>query len=308
VSTAYSNLINGYIALGKYDEAKAIAERAFASKVDSPSVHRDLLLLAYIEGDTAAANREIQGQAGKAEEYQSLIVEANHAWYLGQSRKARELTARSVALARQRGLTIAAAGFLATESLHEAVFEDCGVARALAREATAGADKDTLRAVFPAAVALSWCGDAAGAQKLAADIGREMEPTDTMWNDRTLPAIRAAIELKRGQPAGAIELIKPAERNERSFPVTVYVLGMAHLRARRGADALAAFQKVLDHKGAYYGPYYALAYGGAARAAVLAGDAAKAKKSYQDFLALWKDADPDQPLLAQARQELAGLQ
>jgi hypothetical protein len=128
-----------------------------------------------------------------------------------------------------------------------------------------------------------------------------------MWNDRTLPAIRAAIELKRGQPAAAIEVLKPAERNERSFPVTVYELGTAHLHARSGAEALAAFQKVLDQKGAYYGPYYPLAYVGAARAAVVTGDAARAKKSYQDFLALWKDADPDQPLLAQARKELAGL-
>src|SRR5262249_39231648 len=147
------------------------------------------------------------------------------------------------------------------------------------------------------------------AQKIADEISKQ-SATDTLWNAVFLPSIRAVIELKRDQPAKAIELLASAAPYERaSFGwQTVYLRGLAHLHARHGAEAAAEFRKILDHKGSYWGPFYPLAYVGLARSASLGGDTVKAKKSYQDFLALWKDADPDLSILAEARMEYAALQ
>jgi predicted Zn-dependent protease len=123
-----------------------------------------------------------------------------------------------------------------------------------------------------------------------------------------LPSIRAAIELNRNEPARAVELLRSASPYERAYPYAVYLRGLAYLRARQGTEAAAEFQKILDHKGANWGPFYPLSYVGLARASTLAGDNSRARKPYQDFLALWKDADPDIPILKQAKAEYAKLQ
>jgi eukaryotic-like serine/threonine-protein kinase len=102
-------------------------------------------------------------------------------------------------------------------------------------------------------------------------------------------------------------LLRSAAQYERPYPYAAYLRGLAYLRARRGAEAAAEFQKILDHKGANWGRWYAPSYVGLARAAALAGDSGRARKAYQDFLALWKDADPDLPILKEARQEYAKL-
>ncbi len=131
-----------------------------------------------------------------------------------------------------------------------------------------------------------------------------------------LPEIRAAIELQRGQPAKAVELLASASPYERAYPEVVYLRGLAYLRLHKGAEAAAEFRKILDHKGASWGStwrypnwglHYSLSYLGLARASALAGDAAKARKAFQDFFALWKDADTDIPILQQAKAEYAKL-
>jgi tetratricopeptide (TPR) repeat protein len=159
------------------------------------------------------------------------------------------------------------------------------------------------------------CGDATGAEKLAGQTTKRF-PNGTLWNAVQLPEIRAAIELQRGQPARAEELLASASPYERAYPEAVYLRGLAYLRLRKGAEAAAEFRKILDHKGASWGStwrypnwglYYSISYLGLARASVLAGDTAKAKKAFQDFFELWKDADPDIPILQQAKAEYAGL-
>jgi eukaryotic-like serine/threonine-protein kinase len=135
----------------------------------------------------------------------------------------------------------------------------------------------------------------------------KLQPTATLWNAVGLPLLRATIELKRDQPAKAIELLQAAVPYERSNSGVIYLRGLAHLRMKHGPEAVAEFQKILDHKGAYWGTLYPLAYVGLARAAALSGDTVKAKKAYQDFLALWKDADSDLPILAEARKEYGEL-
>ena len=131
-----------------------------------------------------------------------------------------------------------------------------------------------------------------------------------------LPAIRAAIALKRDQPAKAVELLASTSPYERAYPEVVYLRGLAYLDLREGAEAAAEFKKILDHKGAnwgsswqhpYWAQFYSLSYIGLARAAALAGDTAKAKKSFQDFFALWKNADPNIPILIAAKSEYAKL-
>jgi eukaryotic-like serine/threonine-protein kinase len=134
-----------------------------------------------------------------------------------------------------------------------------------------------------------------------------------LWKAVKRPTIQAIAELKRNNPAKAIELLQSAAPYERAYPYVMYLRGLAYLDARDGDKAGVEFRKILDHRGAYWimvsaGAYYALSYLGLARAAAMSGDTAKAKKAYQDFLTLWKDADPDLAPLIQARKEYAALQ
>ena len=160
-----------------------------------------------------------------------------------------------------------------------------------------------------AAVALALCGGAAQAAK-ALKRGQEalaQRPDNTLLKAIQLPMLRATAELKRGQPDNAIELLQPVMHYERRYPEVVYLRGLVYLQARKGTEAAGEFQKIIDHKGAYWGPFYAVSYVGLARGAALAGDITRAKRAYQDFLALWKDADADIPILIAARKEYAAL-
>jgi hypothetical protein len=159
------------------------------------------------------------------------------------------------------------------------------------------------------------CGDAAQAEKLAAETSKVFSD-GTIWNSVQLPEIRAAIALHRDRPAESVDLLASASPYERSYLEAVYLRGVAYLRLRKGAEAVAEFQKIVDHKGAnwgatwvhpYWGQYYSLSYLGMARGFAYAGDTAKAGNAFQDFFALWKDADPDIPILKQAKAEYAEL-
>jgi eukaryotic-like serine/threonine-protein kinase len=159
------------------------------------------------------------------------------------------------------------------------------------------------------------CGDTTGAQKLAADMSKRF-PNGITWNAVQLPEIRAAIELQRGQPAKAVELLASASPYERAYPEAVYLRGLAYLRLHKGPEAAAEFQKILDHMGASWastwrfpnwGLYYSISYVGLARASALAGDTAKARKAFKDFFELWKDADQNLPILIEAKKDHAAL-
>ena len=164
-------------------------------------------------------------------------------------------------------------------------------------------------------MALAMCGDASKAEKLAAETSKRL-PNGTIWNAVKLPEIRAAIELKADRPEKAVELLASATPYERAYPEAVYLRGLAYLRMHKGAEAAAEFQKILDHKGAnwgtewpspFHGMYHSLSYLGLARGAALAGDTAKARRAYSDFLKLWKDADEDLPVLMEAKREFAAM-
>jgi serine/threonine protein kinase/tetratricopeptide (TPR) repeat protein len=301
VAVPYGNQARAYTALDRFDEANAVAEKAFAQKLDPPYIHTVLLRIAYIQGDRAEAEKHIRWLTGKPEEYQSLQVQAQNASFLGQLRKGKEFMQRAEEIARRRNLPESAARFQVTEMWIGAWVGNCEAARNRAVAATVP-DQDSAATLQVLPLAL--CGNTAAAHK-AADETSKRYPVDTLWNAVYLPSIRAAIELNRNEPARAVELLKSASPYERAYPYAVYLRGLAYLRARQGMEAAVEFQKILDRRGASWGPFYPLSYVGLARASTLVGDNGRARKAYQDFLALWKDADPDIPILREAKAEYA---
>ena len=160
-----------------------------------------------------------------------------------------------------------------------------------------------------AAQALALAGDITQAEAIADDLA-ERFPKNTMLHAVELPTIRGIIEIQRGHPAAAIELLRAASPYELGYDglQAVYVRGQAYLGTGAGVEAAVEFQKILDHRGvAPVSPLYPLAHLGLARAYALSGDSAKSRRFYQDFLALWRDADPDVPILLEAKSEYAKL-
>jgi tetratricopeptide (TPR) repeat protein/predicted Ser/Thr protein kinase len=294
----YRRQLDAYICLDRLPEAKQAGERARTKGVDGPRIHQRLLEMAYVEEDQAAIAREVQWFAGKPEEYLSLGLQAAYRNVHGQRRESHNLYQRAAEMALRRGLREAAAEFEEADARADALSGNCRTARGLGRPA----------------VALAMCGDAAPAEKLAAETSKRV-PNGTIWNAVQLPEIRAAMALQR-DPAASVELLASASPYERSYIDASYFRGLAYLRLHKGAEAAAEFHKIVDHKGASWGAtwvhpnwglYYSQSNLGLARAYSLAGDTANARRAFQDFFELWKDADADSPLLADARKEYAKL-
>jgi hypothetical protein len=300
VEPPYRRQLDAYICLDRLAEAKQLAEKLRAQGLGGARIHQRFLEIAYVEGDDAAAAREIQWFAGKPVEYLSFGLQAANRNALGQRRESSKLYQRAAETARRHGLQNVVAEFEEADARADALSGNCQTVRRLGRPS----------------LALAMCGDAVQAEKLAEETSK-LFPNGTLWNAVQLPAIRAAIALKRDQPAKAVELLASASPYERAHPDAVYLRGLAYLGLHEGAAAATEFEKILDHKGANWGSswqhpdwgqFYSLSYLGLARGSVLAGDPAKAGKAYQEFLALWKNADPDIPILKQAKAEYAKLQ
>ena len=289
-----ASLIGAYARMDRFDEARAAGDQALADGLDAAPVHLNLLRLAYSRGDAPAADHEIRWFAGKPEEYLSAIAQGSHALALGQRRRAADLLRQAAEMAKRRGLT--AGGSL--NAIDEALLGFCpapGIPR------------------VPALLVTALCGDPAAALTAADEAAKRS--TASSLHGLQLPMVRAIVELRRDRPEAALELLKPAMRHELFAPLVTYISGLAHLAAGSGAEASEEFQKVIERRGIHWqfmpvlprdtGPLRALAYVGLARSAALAGDTAGAKQAYEDFLALWKDADPDIPVLVEARKEYA---
>jgi tetratricopeptide (TPR) repeat protein len=295
----YRRQLDAYICLDRLPEATQLAQKLRSLGLDGVRIHQRFLEMAYVQDDQAGIAREIQWYAGKPGEYLSFGLQAAWRNVLGQRRESHKLFERAAEAAKHFGLRNAASEFEEADARADALSGNCQTTRRLGRPA----------------LALAMCGDAAQAEKLAAGTSK-LRPNGTIWNAVQLPEIRAAIALNRDQPAKSVELLSPASPYERSYLDAVYLRGLAYLRLQKGAEAAAEFQKIVDHKGAnwgsrwqypYWGQFYSLSYLGIARGSALAGDTAKARKAFQDFFELWKDADPDIPILKQAKAEYAGL-
>ena len=301
VEPPYRRLLDAYICLDRLSEAGQIAAKVRALGIDGSRIHQRFLELAYVEDDKAAIAREIQWYAGKPEEYLSFGLQAADLNVHGQRRESRKLYQRAADTARHLGFRYVAGEYEEADALADALSGSCQNARRLGRPA----------------LAMAMCGEAAAAEKLAAKTSKAL-PNGTIWNAVQLPEIQAMIALHRDEPAKikSLELLASASPYERAYPDAIYVRGLAYLSMHRGAEAAAEFQKIVDHKGAnwgatwvhpHWGQYYSLSYLGMARGYALAGDLAGAKKAFQDFFGLWKDADPDIPVLKQAKAEYAKL-
>ena len=238
-----------------------------------------------------------------------LATQADTEGWYGKLRNAHELTGRAMDSAQHNDAKETAAAYQAAAALREVESGNRRQARAEANAALKLAPNHDVQAM--AALALARAGDTAGAEKLAAELAKTF-PLDTLVQRYWLPTIRAAGALGRKDPNRAIELLKVASTIELGLPAQLtpaYLRGEAYLMLHDGNRAAAEFQKFIDHRGLVMNfPWGALARLGLARAYALQGDTAKARAAYHDFLTLWKDADPDIPILKQAKGEYAKLQ
>src|SRR5260370_1104750 len=250
--------------------------------------------------------QQIDWARGRPDEYLAQAWQAEAAGFCGQLRKERKFSHRTVELAAQHEQKEAAAQFLAGQAVTEAVFGRSDQVRGLV--ARACGILRSRAAVAIAANAFSRCGDSGRAQPLMGEYSKRL-PKNAFWNVVNAALCRAQIALHSANAAEAIELLESARRFESSGNFgPQYIRGQAYLKLNKGAEAAAEFQKILSHRGwSVRGVLYPLAYVGLARGATLQGDTAKARKAYQDFFALWKDADPDNPILIEAKKEYEKL-
>jgi DNA-binding winged helix-turn-helix (wHTH) protein/tetratricopeptide (TPR) repeat protein len=313
---AYAFRIRAYTALNRFDEAKATYAQALERKLHTPYIDLEMYSLAFAQNDAAGmAEHATKLAALPTLGHTMLNTEGDTAAYVGHLKDARELSRRAIDGARRSGEKDAPAVYSGTSALREAWFGNTGEAQrraTLALKLSSGRDLQ-----YFAALAFAYTGDDARAKALADDLDKSF-PEDTIVQFNYLPSVRGRLALNKGDASGAIASLAAAAPYELGatraidlnwtpmFPV--FVRGEAYLAARRGSEAAAEFQKILDHRGLVLNqPIGALAHLGLGRAYVLQGDIPKAKAAYQDFLTLWKDADPDIPVLQRAKAEYRKL-
>jgi len=310
----YVNLGIAYTTLNRLDEAEAVYKDAEERKLESELLLQCRYWLAFLKGDTAQMAQLVSAAMGKpGSEDLLLATQADTEGWYGKLKNAHELTRRAMASAQHNDAKEAAAAYQAVAALREVETGNREQGRAEANAAVRLAPNRDVRATT--ALALARAGDTAGAEKLAAELDKTF-PLDTLVQRYWLPTTRAAVALERKHPNRAIELLKVTNTVELGeitqftiFLCPAYMRGEAYLMLHDGKAAAAEFQKFIDHRGVVMNfPWGALARLGLARAYAMQGDTPKAKAAYQDFLTLWKDADPDIPILIAAKSEYAKLQ
>ena len=321
----YSNLIGSFISINRLDEAQALAAEAQANKLDSGYLRLSLYSLAFLKNDTAGMAQQLAWSHGKEGlEDAFLGSAADTAAYQGQFRKAEDLTRQAATIAERADQKETAAVYLAQAALRAALFGDSTEAKKQAAAALALSNGRDVQ--FMATAALAFAGDIAKAESLAEDLNKRF-PKDSVVNFIYLPVIRGQVAVDRRDSAKAISLLNPeltydlgatGQGSVAPALYPVFVRAAAYLQAEQGQEAAAEYQKIIDNRGSVTnGPIGALAPLGLGRAYALQAQSlrgaasdearAKARTAYQDFLALWKDADPDIPILIAARSEYAKL-
>jgi eukaryotic-like serine/threonine-protein kinase len=330
----YTGLAFVYTALNRLDEAEAVYMQADERKLAGEYLLSNRYILAFLKGDTAQMAQLASAAMGKpGSEDTMLATQADTEGWYGKLKNAHELTRRAMDSAQRNDAKETAAAYQTLAAVREAEAGNREQARAEANAALKLTPNRDVREI--AALALARAGDTAGAEKLAAELDK-IFPLSTLVQRYWLPTIRAGVTLERKEPDQAIELLKAASTVELGmaanltiFLCPAYLRGEAYLMLHDGNRAAVEFQKFVDHRGlALNFPWGALARLGLARAYALeAGVAsglvpaqghpqgaplqqdtrAKARGAYQDFLMLWKDADPDIPVLKQAKAEYARL-
>jgi hypothetical protein len=312
----YRGVLRSYLSLDRVKEAEAVAEEARAKGLDS-HLGGVLYGLAFYRDDSGEMAQQVARVTGvPGEEDLLLALEADTAAYFGHLEKARELSRRAVESAGRSAEKETASGYHAVAALREALFGNADQARqqaALANGGSTGRDAE-----YGVALALVYSARDIQARALADDLGKKF-PDDTIVQFNYLPTLRAKLALDHSNPRLALDVLQASTPFELGLPSSsyynwpnlypVYVRGETYLAAHQGSRAAAEFQKILDHRGIVLNePIGALAHLQLGRAYAMQGDTATSRTAYQDFLTLWKDADPDIPILKEAKAEYAKLQ
>jgi eukaryotic-like serine/threonine-protein kinase len=324
---SFQNLANAALALQRFDEARQMMDKAHPQTSNDVVLRSAVYGLAFLEGDSAAMAEQLQWFAGKPEyEHSGLALASDTEAYGGRLGKARELNKRAVDSAVRVDSKENAAIWTANAALREAAYGNAAEARQAAGEALKLAPASQGVGV-EAALAFAVAGDTSRAESLAQDLGKRF-PLDTQMQTLWLPAIQAQLALNKKKPTSALNALPavlPVEFGSIQFATNVsclyhvYVRGQAFLAAGQGSAAATEFRKIIDHSGIVWNCWTgALAHLGAARANALKSrtsqgadaDTARVRglAAYKDFLTLWNDADPDIPILKQAKSEYAKLQ
>jgi DNA-binding winged helix-turn-helix (wHTH) protein/tetratricopeptide (TPR) repeat protein len=304
-ASGYTNAAHALLILGRFDEAKKILDQRSqkGSLAASQMVMR--YRIALIQNDTATMER--LAREAQADDARWLDLQLKLAFLRGDLRKLRSLSDGLVKQQNHAGRTQNAADQLAWHGWIEAYIGHYELARELCRKAVkAGEDHEY---VFDlCAKALGTAGDEAGAAEMAERKDRLL-PEDTRNQKMCQPEFRSIIERKSGNAAKAVDVLLPAEQYEQAVATDIpYELGQAYLTAGQGAKAAAEFEKIIDHRGWEDWELFApLAQLGLARAYAMHGDRNESRKAYGEFFTTWKDADPDIPILRQAKAEYEKL-
>ena len=308
----YANLASMYINLNRLDEAKATIEQAQARKLDALTLRSYIYTLAFLRGDTQDMERQVAWAAGRpGEEDQMLANQADTEAYYGHLIKARDFSRRARDSALRADAKETAALWQALAAAHEAEFGNAANAKQDAAAALALAPGRDVKVWV--ALALARAGDTGGAKKLVEEL-QKSDRLNTLLKVYVFPTLEGAIAVSEGNSAQAVTLLEAAAPYELGGTSSLgaiypaYVRGQAYLGEHNGLAAEGEFQKLLDHRGIVQNYLLgALAHLQIGRAYAMAGDTAKAKSAYQDFFALWKDADSDIPILKEAKTEFAKL-
>jgi serine/threonine protein kinase/tetratricopeptide (TPR) repeat protein len=308
ISMNYDLVVLSYLHLHRLEEAKAVGREAESKHHDSPLLHRTMYQIGFVQEDAAAMSQQaVWAEANHDGADRLLRSEAATEAYVGKMRKARELSRQALeSVSREDSYSL---GFAFVDSGRtEALLGNASEAKAQALKAIALKTDGRVRFLAVLEIALS--GESTLGETMAGQLNKDF-PEDTCVQLIYLPEIRAQLALNRNDPANAIEILKIASPYEMGVDqlMSAYLRGQVYLAAHEGIEAAAEFQKILDHREIVQnGIIGALSHFQLGRAYVLRGDTAKAKEAYQDFLTLWKDADPDIPVFIAAKSEYAKLQ
>jgi eukaryotic-like serine/threonine-protein kinase len=310
---AYDSVANDYVALGRFGEARATLQDAAARHADPSSYAGVLYNIAFLQNDRGSMARQLS--VSWQNPFLAAVVEFYTEAYSGRLSRARELTRSAMASASQRGQQGFIPSMEGAFALVEALEGNFTQAKNDLRNVGDLSTNPNFDLVGEAAMVAALSGDTAEAQKISDSLNRRF-PEATIVQFAYLPAVRGLLAAHRGNSQEAVDALYPLSSHERVIPfdwiapymVPAYIRGEAHLALHQVADAVADFHMIIDNAGLVGNSTVgALAHLGLGRAYAMQGDAAKAKAAYQDFLTLWKDADPDIPILKQAKAEYAKL-
>ena len=300
------NLAEALIALNRFDEARDVCLQAISQKLVSTSIRERLYAVAFVKPDSASMQEQLSWASGRPDEYRAVYWTVQSASFAGEWKKSGENLDRAIEFAEHAQAREIVAGYKADQSLRAAWLGRLSEVVSLAESALS--IERNRNVLMRTGLAFAIVGDAGKTQSIIQEL-EQRHPHDTLVNELWLPEIKAALELKKGNAQAAIDLLERTKQFERVGELRPQTLrALAYLKLGKGAEAASEAKRMLEHRGE--GPMsllWPLAHLNLARATAVIGDKAQAVKAYEDFLSLWKSADPDLSVLIEATKELDKL-